>query len=155
MSEFNRYIKQFLQKYSVKSNSSLRCWKPTDAVEMEKFYGLIFAIGLMKKVRVQDYYWSTDSVLSTLIFSDTMARHRFKLLLKFRHFSNNEDANGNKLYKLQKIYNVLLDYFQKHYKSSKELSIDVSMVFVVRTSCIPSIYCRQTAQVRGKTLHSL
>lgn len=55
---------QFLHKSSAKSNSSLRRWKPTDHAEMEKMFELIFAAGLMKKDRVEDYQ-PTYSVLET------------------------------------------------------------------------------------------
>lgn len=58
-----------------------------------------------------------------------MPRNRFELLLKFWHFSNNEEqVEGDRLHKLRAIHEALLSRFQAAYTPQKELSIDESMV---------------------------
>ncbi|GBN61210.1 hypothetical protein AVEN_71524-1 [Araneus ventricosus] len=68
----NRYAEQRIDESTAKPKSSVCRWKPTEVVEMEKFLGLIFAMGLIKKSRLEDY-WSSDPVLATPIFNDAMA----------------------------------------------------------------------------------
>ena len=58
-----------------------------------------------------------------------MPRDMFELLLRFWHFSDNKFAvDGDRLSKLRKICNALLERFQALYIPGKEISIDKSMV---------------------------
>ena len=58
-----------------------------------------------------------------------MSRDRFELLLRFWHFSDNESAvDVDRLFKLRKKCNALLERFQALYIPGKEISIDKSMV---------------------------
>ena len=95
---------------------------------MKKFIGLLLAMGIVKKPHIEDY-WSTDPILSTPVFNDTMSRDRFELLLKLWHFSNNEEmTEGDRVFKLRAVCDRLLEQFQAAYIPGKELSIDESMV---------------------------
>ena len=85
-------------------------------------------MGIVKKPRVQDF-WSTDPALATPAFNNTMIRDRFELLLKFWHFCNNEEQiEGDRLFKLRNICDLLISQFQSVYTPEKEVSIDESMI---------------------------
>ena len=93
---------------------------------MKKFLGLLLLMGIVKKPRVQDF-WSP--ALATPAFNNTMIRDRFELLLKFWHFCNNEEQiEGDRLFKLRNICDLLISQFQSVYTPEKEVSIDESMV---------------------------
>ena len=126
--ETNRYAMQYINKAIKKPRSRVNQWNATDAPEMKKFIGLLLAMGIVKKPNIEDY-WSTDPILSTPLFNDTISRDRFTLLLKFWHFSNNEEVKeGDRLFKLKTICDRLLERFQAVYTPGKQLSIDESMV---------------------------
>jgi len=82
----NRYATQYINTATKKPRSRVHRWNATDASEMRKFISLLLAMGIVKKPHIEDY-WSTDPILSTPVFNDTMSRDRFELLLKFWQFS--------------------------------------------------------------------
>jgi len=58
-----------------------------------------------------------------------MIQDRFELLLKFWHFCNNDkQVEGDRLFKLRNICDLLISQFQSVYTPEKEVSIDESMV---------------------------
>lgn len=58
-----------------------------------------------------------------------MSRNRFQSILKFIHFSNNEEAvGGNKLHKIQPLVDKLLHNFEKTYTPGPVLAVDESIV---------------------------
>lgn len=80
-------------------------------------------------------YWSKDGLYNTTVFSEVMSRNRFYLLLKFFHFSENEDENYNHndenqdcFHKFQSLINSLREQFSSVYEPGKKLSIDKSLV---------------------------
>jgi len=50
--------------------------------EMNAFVAMIFAMGLVNQENIQAY-WSTDEVLSTPFFPQTMSRDKFMNILSF------------------------------------------------------------------------
>ena len=124
VNETNLYASQFISKAPKKRRSRINLWNSTNASEMKKFVGLLLTMGIVKKPHIEDY-WSTDSVLSTPLFNNTMSRDRFELLLKFWHFSNNEDmVEGDRLFKLRAVCSSFLERFQAAYVPGQQLSID-------------------------------
>ena len=72
------------------SNTYTRLWTAVDVKEMKSFIALLLLMGVNHKLSLP-MYWSLDDFLYTLIFSQIMTRNRFYLILRFLHFSNNED----------------------------------------------------------------
>lgn len=128
VTETNRYAEQFLNKQTLKRKSRVHEWKETNAVEMKQFLGTMLLMGIVQKPKIADY-WSTNPVIGTPFVNTIMKCNRFQILLKFWHFSDNDNApEGERLYKLQGICDALLARFQDLYIPQKELSIDESMV---------------------------
>ena len=84
---------------SLPKHSRFRKWVPTCAAEMQKFIGMIFAMGLVVQLSVTEY-WTVDDVTSTPFFGRCMSRDRFMLLLSFWHLADNatQGARGTDAY---------------------------------------------------------
>ena len=77
--ETNRYAEQLLAQSEVKEKSRLKRWVATTVTEISKFIRLLFAMGLIKKSYLAEY-WSTNPVMATPFFNKTMPRDRFGLV---------------------------------------------------------------------------
>ena len=96
VAETNRYYSQ----NSVGERQHMSNWQNVSATEMYAFLGITMLTGLMRKGRIRDY-WSTDPLLSIPIFSQYFTRNRYQDILRFLHFSNNEDDDSNDRLKRQ------------------------------------------------------
>ncbi|GFW70628.1 piggyBac transposable element-derived protein 4 [Trichonephila clavipes] len=88
--------------------------------------------GVIKKPE-QAHYWSKRQTLSTPIFAKVIGRNRFLLLMKFLHFTNNEefDKDRHPWPKLNKMYEVmehLQRKFREVYIPGRNLSLDESLM---------------------------
>ncbi|XP_064635785.1 piggyBac transposable element-derived protein 4-like [Lineus longissimus] len=98
--------------------------------ELKKLLGVLMLTGIVKKPEQTDY-WSTDELLNTPIFGKTLPRNRFQLLMKFLHFSNNDDIpadNEDKLIKVRPIIDALIPKFGEYYNPHEHVSIDEGML---------------------------
>ena len=114
--ETNRYAEQYLQAHEVSSRSKYREWKPTTDEEMLKFFGIIIEMGPLQMPQLH-HYWSSSQLYGLEIVRSAMSRERFKLLLKFWHFSNNDnkDSSQDRLFKLKPIIGLLKARFSSVY----------------------------------------
>ena len=46
----------------------------------------------MKKKKILKSYWSTNSVIKTPLFTETMSRDHYLTILRYLHFVNNDNA---------------------------------------------------------------
>ena len=81
------------------------------------------------------FYWSTDELFSTPIFSQLMTRNRFQLIENFLHFNNKLDPNydpldenRDQLHKVHPILDILRRQCKSVWCPGKELSVDQSLV---------------------------
>ncbi|XP_065652956.1 piggyBac transposable element-derived protein 4-like [Hydra vulgaris] len=91
-------------------------------------------MGIVHKPNL-NMYWSTDDLYWTPIFSKTMSRDRFKVILKFLHFNNNNDPNlilndpnRDRLHKVRPFVNMIRERCRKVYSPGQHLSVDESLV---------------------------
>lgn len=96
---------------------------------MKNFIALLGWMGVVKLERLADY-WSKSELFSIPFARSLMSRNRFQLLLRFWHFSDNEDpsAKTNRLHKLQPILDILIANFKKYYTPPKNVCIDESLI---------------------------
>jgi len=64
--ETNRYAEQYLQTHDIRRRSKSRQWKPTNDVEMLKFFGIIIEMGLVQMPELE-YYWSSSQLYGSKI----------------------------------------------------------------------------------------
>lgn len=125
--ETNRYAFQTKQKENLSSKSRLKQWKDVDVLEMEKFLGILFWMGLNKMPKITDY-WSKNPLYKNEV-KNVMSRNRFELILRMWHFSDNEKCPPNdRLFKIQPFLDKLLERFQAGNIPQQEICIDETLV---------------------------
>ena len=134
--ETNRYAHQYIQANAANlgPRSTVHRWKDTTASEIKAFLGLCVLMGISYKPRVW-MYWSKDSLYSSPIFGQVMARQRFQLILRFLHFQDNEDPqynqqdlNRDRLFKIRNILKKTREKFKTVYYPSEDITLDESLV---------------------------
>lgn len=137
--ETNRYAKAFLNTPVMKlwlrhhPKSRFHNWCDTTMAELKKFFGLLLAMGLLRKKRLADY-WSSNPILSTPFFGSVMCRDRFLLLNRMLHINDKskEIQRGEKGFdpwvKVRKLLDTLNKLFKKYYAPTQNISIDESLV---------------------------
>lgn len=125
VTETNTYAQQTLTKSASNRGrgSRLNQWIDCNSCEMKTFLGIIMWMGLVKMPKIADY-WS-KCILYQNEVSKCMSRNRFELLLRMFHCADNESApEGNRLYKITPLLDLLLVKFHDAYIPGEELCVD-------------------------------
>ncbi|KAG8179720.1 hypothetical protein JTE90_006625 [Oedothorax gibbosus] len=115
--ERNRYAEETINNRK-SATPTTKNWKPVDEKELLQFLGLVLLMGHIEKDEISDY-WSTDELTETPIFSKTMPRDRFLLILRYLHFSDNskklknDDPQFDRLWKTREVFEMLNSNFKK------------------------------------------
>lgn len=127
VTETNRYAEQQQQKPNIKQKSRIKNWTPTDPDEIRNFLGIILWMGLVQMPSLSSY-WKKEGIFQCNI-PNYMARNRFELLLATFHFANNLTATqGDRLYKVQPLIDMLVWKFNNAVIPEEFLCIDESMI---------------------------
>ena len=96
---------------------------------MLKFFGIIIEMGLVQIPKLK-YDWSSSQLYGSDIIRNAMSRERFELLLRFWHFSNNDNKNLNqdRLSKFKPLLNLLRTRFSSVYIPCSVVTIDETMI---------------------------
>ena len=123
---------------------------------MKRFLALVLLMGILRKPNIH-MYWSTSEVYHTAIFSKTMRRDRFSLILNFFHFNDNEDPlfdkdddDRDRLHKVHPVIELLRDRCQKVYQPGKNLSVDESLVLFKGRLNFKQFICTKRSRFRVK-----
>jgi hypothetical protein len=86
-------------------------------------------MGQVQKDNVKDY-WSRDPTITTPIFSQTMSRNHFKAIWQAWHFIDNSQLKNDspRLFKIEPVYEYILQKFRSVYSPGQELSLDEGMI---------------------------
>ncbi|KAM5148797.1 piggyBac transposable element-derived protein 4-like [Mantella aurantiaca] len=127
----NRYKEQQSATLHRKFSRS-RKWEPVTKNDIWNFLGLIILQGVVKKP-LQKWYWSTNKLLETPFFGTVMTEYRFSLIMKFLHFTNNEEFDETthpapKLKKIWEVFQMVVKNFQQTYVPKRDISIDESLM---------------------------
>ncbi|KAI4476827.1 hypothetical protein M0804_013271 [Polistes exclamans] len=129
--------------------------------ELKQWFGLTILMGIVKKQNMNDY-WSTNPLLETPIFRKTMSRYRFRQILLFLHFSDddNKPENADRLFKVQ----TMINYFSKKFQEISNLSqnnikmirISSSTIFNAKLSDITTQFKKSKRTIKESriTLHN-
>lgn len=129
--ETNIYAEEVFLSSASKEKSRITRWKDVTLEELKIFIGLVLHIGSIRMNRLQDYP-NKHRLYNLPAFKEYMSRDRFMVVLRCLHFNTNplpgQEKPANRLYKISPI----IDYFNSRmsdiYYTSKELSLDESMV---------------------------
>ena len=121
----NEYTFQCLAG-SGRPRSGMWEWEDVDRQEMEKFFGLLFAIGFVQKPTLKDY-WSTDLVVRSSLHQENMSRNRFEDILRYLHVVDNRSSpdsfvTHDRLWKIRPFIDRLLSTFKTMFEPGKQLS---------------------------------
>ena len=125
--------------------------------ELKAWLGLTLNMGLVRKNSIKSY-WSKNSVIQTPIFPNTMSRDRYLHILRFLHFTNNDNApdpadpNRDKLWKIKPFLNALLPRFTTVYAPSQNLSLDETLIKFKGESSLGSFCLRNKVDSDSKVL---
>jgi len=110
------------------STSHSQSWRDVTPDELYLFFGLSMLMTQVEKHEISDY-WSTDSLISTPIFSKFMSRDRYKAILRYLHFNENEATDtGNREHKIKPVIDQLNEIFSRTLVPFQNLAIDESLV---------------------------
>ena len=122
----------FLENPDKAANSYLRNCTDLTVNELQMFIGLVILMGIVHKPNINSY-WSRDELYNTPIISKVMPQDRFKVILRFLHFSdsatcNANDADRDSLHKVRPLRDLIRKQCQKVYGPGRFLSVDESLV---------------------------
>lgn len=70
-----------------------------------------------------------------------MSRNKFELILRFRHFENNDSADKtDRLYKIRKLSNIANDIFKDVHQHREIIAVDESMITYRGSSNFDNIF---------------
>lgn len=122
--ETNIYAAELL-KSVVSLHSRLKQWENVTPTEMKTFLEIIMWMGLCPKPSI-DSYWKTNNISHIPKF---MKRKRFELLLRTFHCSNNAFCPPrDRLFKVNKLLDLLLSKFKTARAPKQSMCIDESMI---------------------------
>ncbi|XP_064120710.1 piggyBac transposable element-derived protein 4-like [Macrobrachium nipponense] len=101
---------------------------------MRAFIGIALIMGIVRLPGINDYWDTCHKPISQTWFREHFERDRFKLLLKFLHFANNDgmpaqdSQDYDPLYKNKPVIDYFVHVFKRHFHPSQNITIDESMV---------------------------
>lgn len=115
------------------SSTTGRSFIPTNLGEMKTFFAINIIMGIKHLPSYRDF-WSAKLALRDSYVSSLMPRTRFDWLLSHIHLNDNTllpkrgQPDYDKLYKVRPLLDKLSQSFTFHYKPSRAISIDESMI---------------------------
>lgn len=126
--ETNIYAQQCFEDPTRKTLKTDDKWFDVTVDEMKAFILLSLIMSVVEKPTLQSY-WTKRKILETKIFSEVMSLKRYQIIMRFLHFSNNEEANpSDKLGKIRPIIEYIENKFLKNYTPDRDISVDESLM---------------------------
>ncbi|KFM65266.1 PiggyBac transposable element-derived protein 4, partial [Stegodyphus mimosarum] len=131
VTETNRFAHKFLGNTNISEFSRANKYVDTNSEEIKTFLALLILQGILKKPK-EAWFWSRNQFLETPIFGRLMSEKRYSLLMKFLHFTNDEEFDQNahphpKLWKIWNIFEMVSSKFSSVYTPERDVCIDESM----------------------------
>lgn len=121
--ETNKYAEKKIQQ----KPQLRKTWTNTDVDEVKKYIGFLFWMGLCKYPKVNQY-WSKHPLYKNEV-SKLISRQRFELLTMMLHFADDDERRPNdKLYKVSKMFDILICTFKDAVVPGKDFCIDETNV---------------------------
>lgn len=126
--ETNKFYRFVTAQMPLAPHSRLQKWNDTSADEMYTFIAMCMLMVRHKKLALHEY-WSTDPLLHSTVFGNIMSRDRFFNLTRMLHFcDNNEQADGDRLFKIRRIVDMLRLSFKNTFSPFQNICIDESLM---------------------------
>ncbi|XP_062570286.1 piggyBac transposable element-derived protein 4-like [Saccostrea cucullata] len=134
--ETNKYAADFFnspQGRNLKPQSRFRKWSDVDLDNMKRFIAIVIGMGLVQHQDLQDY-WSTDEMLRTPFFGNTMTKNRFLMIMSLFHLNNNDNHvprgqdGHDPIFKVRRAYDHFRLKFEDLYSPGENIAIDEGMI---------------------------
>ncbi|KAJ2941438.1 hypothetical protein O0L34_g3653 [Tuta absoluta] len=136
--ETNAYAQQvaadMLADGTMHQHSRITKWYDTTADELRVLFGIILAMEIVVRTRLEEYWHVSGDIFSTPGFSAAMSMNRFLLLCKYLHFRSHDGCNPEsmtraeeKLFKVQPILDHLNNKFSQLYILTQNVALDESL----------------------------
>ena len=132
--ETNRFAAQYreLHRDDIERGVLTFDWYPVDVNEMKTFIALVMLMGI-HYLPETNLYWSTDELYYAPIYGESMCRDRWKQIMRFWHFNNNEDHDPNdperdRLFKIRKLIDCLRGNCAEAFEPGKDVCVDESLL---------------------------
>lgn len=124
--DFLKYVRQQTILYSKQKNAN--CQFEVTVDEIKVFFATLMISGYSPKPR-RDMHWSLDADLHNGAIADAMPRNRFREILKYLHFSdNNVTSQDDKFGKVRPLIQQLNKQFIKYMPILTNVDVDESMI---------------------------
>jgi len=105
----------------------MKPWTPITEDELWIMITLSINMGHVIKGQLKDY-WSQDPLLYTPIYGESLSRNRYLQILRYLHFSNNEEVSNHSLKEIKPVIDHLKEKFGNTIIAGEKLCIDESLV---------------------------
>lgn len=112
---------------TLEKKSNMHRWKNIDKTELKKFLGLCIAMGNVQMPSIK-CYWSKHEIYYHPLFTKTMGRNRFEIILRCMCFYNENDDLSDRMHKINNIRDHILENIQKVYYPGRNLSVDEALL---------------------------
>ena len=116
--------------------------------DMKTFFGILLFSGyhLLPSRRM---YWSVHEDYRVAPVAQAMSRNRFKDILRFLHFNNNQRLDTtDKMTKLRPLMDRLNKKFMMAYLKQKQMDLDEAMIKYFGPTWMQAKYTKQTCKIR-------
>lgn len=133
VTQTNYFAEQHIaSKYATTAEKKKYGWYPLTSDEFWAFFAILIYQSIISKPK-QRWYWTRNKMFSTPFANSIMSLNRFEKIMKFLHFSNNENYNASEhpcpqLHKVWEVYKAVNSNFQKIYVPERDISIDESLM---------------------------
>jgi hypothetical protein len=129
--ETNRYMEQVFTA----KGKTLPLTEEIFMKDLLAFLAPVIQMGHDHKPSIKSY-WMKDELYHVPFYSTVMSRHQFLTILKYLHFTNNEnppvenrdDPNYDRLWTIRQIFDILNSKFSELYHPSEQMSVDEVIV---------------------------
>ena len=115
----------------------LNCADPKVTIEEMKVFISILIVSGYNVLPGKRFYWESSTDVRNELIYKSMRRDRFIQIMRFMHFADNTQPDtSDKMWKLRPLMTLMKRNFQQHFRPTKQLSYDESMVpYYGRHSC--------------------
>lgn len=129
--ESNKYYEQYYDNRNTPGPSTPHVKITLD--ELYTFFALVIQMGHDMRDALRDY-WRKEEQYYTPFYHNILPRDRFLHILKFLHFSDNNDAPNreapdyDRLWKIRKIFDILNEKYSELYYPEEHIAVDEVIV---------------------------
>ena len=111
-----------------------RPWTDITVDELKAFVGLLLVMGIVHLPRIEMYWQQSHPLLATVSISNAIPLVRFEQIFRFLHLVDSSSLvppsqpDGDKLFKIRPLLDMVLPKFESEYELHQFITIDEAMI---------------------------